>query len=319
MEHSSALRDQRISFDGWRKANRILIVEDDRSSLMFLEQQVRGLGYDVVGVGDGEAACRVLEDDPERADVIVLDHMLPGMQGLDVVRRLRSDVDLRAKPIVMLTGCDDACQVKEGVDAGVFYYLTKPVEANVLQSIMAAAMRRAELNQFLRREVRLRRRGMSCAKSAQFEIKSLSEANDVAALISGSFPEPDRAILGINELLTNAIEHGNLEIGFERKAELLESNELHAEIERRLNLPEYRERTVQVAVMQKEAGTYLVVTDEGPGFDPAPFLTLDPSRARQKNGRGIAQVRTSSFDKLCYNRKGNKVVAFAKGDGRIEW
>src|SRR5262249_42362719 len=64
-----------------RRRRSVLVVEDDRAMQLFLEQQLRGLGYEVNTAADGETACYVLERSPETVDVILLDRTLPGIDG----------------------------------------------------------------------------------------------------------------------------------------------------------------------------------------------------------------------------------------------
>lgn len=301
------------------KPRHILVVEDDRTMRMFIEQQLRGLGFETSGVGDGEAARTMLDETPDAADVILLDRTLPGMNGADLVRHCRASPALSTKPIIMLTGSGNASDIKEGVDAGVFYYLVKPVDFSVLQSVVASAIRRADLNNGLIHHIDSCRAAMSLAQSAKFEFKSPDEARNLSILLSGAFPNPGRVVVGISELMMNAIEHGNLEIGFANKAKLMETEGFAEELERRLELPEYKGRTCRAAITKKPNGTYVIISDDGPGFKPQPFLSLDPSRATSKSGRGIAQARVMSFDKLAYNEAGNQVVGFVSKEEALEW
>lgn len=301
------------------KPSSVLVVEDDRTSLLILTQHLEDLGYKVQSASDGETACEILESDPDIADVIVLDRSLPGMDGIDVARRLKETEALSTKPIIMVTGCGRPEQIKEGMDAGVFYYLLKPIENSVLQSVMSAAMRRAEEAQNLRREFASQNLGMSLLQSAKFRFRTPDEARSLAILVSGCFPDSTRALTGIYELFLNAIEHGNLEIGYKLKSKLLDEGQFADEVQRRLEQAEYTTRVVEVVVTNKTDGTYLSVTDEGAGFNPKEYLKIDPANSGNKNGRGIAQSRIVSFDKLGYNEKGNQAIGFISNDTGIDW
>jgi DNA-binding response OmpR family regulator/anti-sigma regulatory factor (Ser/Thr protein kinase) len=286
---------------------------------LFIEQLLRGLGYQVVGVSDGEAGLDLLERSPQVADIILLDRTLPGIDGTEFINRCRADNSLRVKPIIMLTGSNRAADIRMGVDAGVFYYLVKPVEVGVLQSVVASAMRRVESNRKLLSQIDACRGAMNCVQSAKFRFRTPAEAQMLTILLSGSFPVPERVIIGISELMSNAIEHGNLEIGFDHKCELLEKDALSDEIERRLQLEPYSGRVAEALVTKKPDGTYVVITDAGRGFDPRAYMNLDPARAMKRSGRGIAQARTISFDKLTYNKTGNQVMGFVSCEETIDW
>ena len=131
-------------------------------------------------------------------------------------------------------------------------------------------------------------------------------------LVSKLGANPSKAAIGISELLINAVEHGNLEIGFERKSELLREGTWDREIERRLAAPDYASRRVNLSVRRQRDFVVFHVSDDGPGFDWRDFLEVAPSRAFAPNGRGIALARQTSFDGLEYRAPGNRVVAWVR-------
>jgi DNA-binding response OmpR family regulator len=115
----------------------VLLVEDDPGARQGLELALRGLGYSVRPAGSGEVA---LEGVRERAaDVVVLDVMLPGIDGFEVCRRLRRDSDI---PVIMLTARGDDFDVVAGLEAGADDYVVKPVEPRVLDARIRAVLRR---------------------------------------------------------------------------------------------------------------------------------------------------------------------------------
>lgn len=141
-----------------------------------------------------------------------------------------------------------------------------------------------------------------------FEITTLQEAEKLATMLASHCPNPDMASVGIWELLANAIEHGNLEIDFALKSALLMQGRHHAEIERRLRLPQYRHRVVNVVFQQNRRTIRLRITDEGPGFDFETVLKTDRP-ALAPNGRGLMLARTMTFTRIRFIGKGNVVDA----------
>lgn len=115
----------------------VLLVEDDPATRQGLELALRRLGYGVRPVGTGEAALRDVRE--ARVDVVVLDVMLPGLDGFEVCRRLRRDGNL---PIIMLTARGDDLDVVGGLEAGADDYVVKPVEPRVLDARIRAVLRR---------------------------------------------------------------------------------------------------------------------------------------------------------------------------------
>ena len=115
----------------------VLIVEDDPAARQGLELALRRLGYGVRPAGTGEAALDALRDGA--ADVVVLDVMLPGLDGFEVCRRLRRDSDV---PVIMLTARSDDFDIVGGLEAGADDYVVKPVEPRVLDARIRAVLRR---------------------------------------------------------------------------------------------------------------------------------------------------------------------------------
>jgi DNA-binding response OmpR family regulator len=115
----------------------VLLVEDDPAARQGLELALRRLGYEVRPAETGEAALESIRD--AGVDVVVLDVMLPGLDGFEVCRRLRRDGDV---PVIMLTARGDDLDIVGGLEAGADDYVVKPVEPRVLASRIRAVLRR---------------------------------------------------------------------------------------------------------------------------------------------------------------------------------
>lgn len=116
---------------------KVLLVEDDPAARQGLELALRRLGYDVLAAGSGEAALRGARD--TAVHVVVLDVMLPGLDGFEVCRQLRRDSDI---PVIMLTARGDDLDIVGGLEAGADDYVVKPVEPRVLDARIRAVLRR---------------------------------------------------------------------------------------------------------------------------------------------------------------------------------
>ncbi|HVV12042.1 response regulator transcription factor [Amycolatopsis sp.] len=116
---------------------RVLLVEDDELIGQALSLALGDEGFDVFPVATGEEALKQVEATP--VDVVLLDLMLPGMDGLTVCRTLRSRGDL---PIVVITARTSTDDVIEGLEAGADDYVTKPLVARELAARMRALLRR---------------------------------------------------------------------------------------------------------------------------------------------------------------------------------
>jgi DNA-binding response OmpR family regulator len=123
-----------------QRASRILLVDDEQAILTLLSYPLRKDGYEVVQAEDGgEALNRFAES---RFDLVVLDVMMPKLDGLEVCRRLRAH---SAVPIIMLTAKAEEIDKVLGLELGADDYITKPFSMREFRSRVKAALRRAEM------------------------------------------------------------------------------------------------------------------------------------------------------------------------------
>jgi DNA-binding response OmpR family regulator len=120
----------------------VLVVEDEKHIADGLRYNLKAEGYDVDTVGTAEDALSLLRDDRKNYDVVVLDVMLPGMDGFALASNLRSQGHF--VPILMLTARGQAQDVLRGFEAGADDYLPKPFELSVLLARINALLRRRE-------------------------------------------------------------------------------------------------------------------------------------------------------------------------------
>lgn len=119
----------------------ILIVEDDEDILELLQVNLSRAGYDTETALSGEEALRKLSK--FAPDLILLDLMLPGVDGYEVCRRVRADETLTHVPIVMLTARGEEADIVKGLESGADDYITKPFSPGVLKARIAAVLRRS--------------------------------------------------------------------------------------------------------------------------------------------------------------------------------
>jgi anti-sigma regulatory factor (Ser/Thr protein kinase) len=143
-----------------------------------------------------------------------------------------------------------------------------------------------------------------------FLLKNLDETASLCEHIARLYPQPSYAALGISELLINAIEHGNLGIGYHRKTTLLHDGSWLQEIRRRQLLPENRHKTVRVHFVRYSRLIALTISNDGDGFDWQKYTALTTRNSSRANGRGIALAR-ASFDHMEYLGNGNTVMCVA--------
>lgn len=119
---------------------RILVVDDEHDILELIRFNLEREGFEVYTVDTGEAA--LAQATRIRPDVVVLDLMLPGLDGVQVCRRLKENAETRAIPVIMLTAKAEDSDVVTGLESGADDYVTKPFSPKVLIARMRAILRR---------------------------------------------------------------------------------------------------------------------------------------------------------------------------------
>ena len=123
-------------------AKRLLVVDDDPGLLLAVSDTLRAEGYEVATARRGaEALVRVAEALP---DLIISDIRMPGMDGYQLVRNLRSNARTRLVPIVFLSAKDETADRIQGFRTGVDAYITKPFESEELAAVVASILNRVE-------------------------------------------------------------------------------------------------------------------------------------------------------------------------------
>lgn len=286
--------------------SKILAVDDEEFNLDILKRYLVKAGYEVILAEDGLVALQKLEENPD-IEVIVLDRMMPGMDGMEFLRRVKADPKFQDIPVIMQTAAAASEQVLQGIHAGVYYYLTKPYDDVMLLVIVSAALRDALAKREMKEEVRGQRRMLGLMEDSMFRFRTLEDAKTLAYFIANCFPEPEKVVFGLNELLVNAIEHGNLGITYAEKTKLVLNGGWLREVERRLGAEEYREKIARLTFKATKEAIAVNIKDQGKGFDWNKYVELSPDRATDPHGRGIAASRIVSFHSIDYIGAGNEV------------
>ena len=288
---------------------RVLLVEDDEIISLLIEDALTEVGHQVVIQKDGQAAWDQLQGGDNAFDAILTDRNMPRMDGMALLRKLKSAAHLRDIPVIMETAETAAESIQEGIDQGAHYYLTKPFKPEVLVAIVNAAIEQYRDHRQLKETALRAERPFACLHHGSFRFASLDEGRMLANFFAQAAPEPERRVIGLQELLINAVEHGNLGLSYQEKTELLMEGRWQEEVERRLGLPEYRERFVEVLFEHLPQAIRFTIRDQGEGFDWRKYLDFDPARIFDPHGRGIAMARMMSFSSLEYQGNGNTVLA----------
>ncbi|PEN12785.1 DNA-binding response regulator [Longibacter salinarum] len=122
----------------------ILVVDDEQDIIDLLDYNLTNRGYEVAAARDGQEALATARD--IEPDLIILDVMMPEMDGLETCRRIRQDAYLRTIPVLMLTARTEEESMIEGLESGADSYLSKPVSIPVIVSQVRALLRSSKRN-----------------------------------------------------------------------------------------------------------------------------------------------------------------------------
>ncbi|PQA89387.1 ATP-binding protein [Hyphococcus luteus] len=253
-----------------------------------------------------KTAQHLMDIEDERA-VLVVD--LLGFSG-DGLEELAESVAGHV-PTVLICEAAQEPHLPEILLDAAFFVIHAPSSKGTVKCIIEAARKKAAQTRAAGAHYLKLLETLKTAETGKFVFRTIQEAETLARFLAYAFPDRAAAAKGLTELMRNAVEHGNLEIGFKEKARLIEDGMLEAEIDRRLADDAYQGRAAEAVLAKKPEGVYVVITDKGPGFAWSDFTKFSPDRAAYKNGRGIQLARLTCFDKLAYNEAGNQVTVFA--------
>lgn len=290
--------------------SKVLCVDDEIFNLEILETHLQNDGYDTLCAEHGETAWQLLLQHKNEIDLILLDRMMPELDGLTLLKRIKAEDSIKHIPVIMQTAMVGDDEAVEGIEAGAYYYVTKPYTAEMLLSVVGSALKDSHQIKGLANQVRNLSNAIDTLYSAKFTLKDHNQAREVATYLAQFSREPQRVIVGLTALISNAIEHGNLGIGRELKSELLLDNSFDAEVTKRM-----KDNTKKVIIdLHRNAEKRLQVTikDEGNGFKWKEYIDFDPTRMTEPNGRGIAMANIMNPKSIFYNDKGNEVTYILK-------
>ena len=270
-----------------------LIVEDHPDQAQLVARILRTRGFEPIIAGDGKTGLRLARR--HIPDVLLLDLMLPDINGFDVCRQLRVDRATMLIPVVMLTASDDMQHRLHGFRVGANAYLTKPYGLDVLfEAISAARIWRASMAQ----------RSLHGEFNVEInsEITLLQDLNDFLMHVCQTTPLASDQVTqlrqAVMEMAHNAIEWGN---------------------------KHQSERPVKITYRIHENYLEIVVRDQGPGFnrtqlphaalpdDPLSHLDVREKLGLRAGGFGLLICR-GMVDEMRYNEQGNEVTLIKRFD-----
>lgn len=286
----------------------ILIVDDEILNLEIVSEYLDDT-YKITTAEDGDIAWKILQKSPTAFNAILLDRMMPNLDGMEVLNKIKQHPVLQYCPVIFQTAKAAAADIAEGINAGAYYYLTKPFDEEILLSVVKTAVSDYARVIEIQNNLEQNNLTMGMLTSAKFEFQTLQEARSIASLLSNACPEPGHIVMGLTELMINAIEHGNLDITYHEKSILNTNGTWTEEIQNRLQQAEHKSKKANINFHRYPDYIEIIITDEGNGFDWENYMNFDPNRVMDNHGRGIAIANKLSFSSVEYQGIGNKVHA----------
>ncbi len=296
-------------------ASRILVVDDDPASRELIRVALTLEGLEIVTVEGGVAALEHLRREP--VDVVLLDRMMPGMDGIKVLQAIRADPDLTLVPVILVTALHDPAATIEGLDHGANDYVTKPFDLPELAARVRSQLRgtRAWIDR-LTADVSRRRAALAAGTEAAGAASSMPAAT--TALCRALVSEPDVAGVEILEVAGLGVERiGGAGVDGLAALRIAGASEALRGIEHglpagpcRVSLPDL---VISLAPVRDRAGTLAVVAITGPPGAPASVvdgllaLTIDaaavtagvltePLRTSRHRAEAHARIRDLVLD-----------------------
>lgn len=283
---------------------KVLIVEDEKTTREYLQKLLLSKSYECKIAANGQEALVIHDQfDP---DIIISDIQMPTMSGLEMLEKIRTK---KSDTIVIMTTAhsleDNTIQA---LRLGANNYLKKPIQdddiLNILKKYESILEQAHDANKY----------GKTIKRSLFLEFKTTHKnipriVERLIYEIQDIFDDTEKINieLGLLELITNAVEHGNLEISYDEKNEALHNNNFELLCNKRLADNKFANRKITVQYEYDLLSCEWTITDEGKGFnwEEIPNPTND-SNLLELNGRGIFITRFL-FDELEYKGKGNIV------------
>ncbi|MFH1672795.1 MAG: response regulator [Pseudomonadota bacterium] len=283
---------------------KILVVDDESGVRRIISKVLLRNGYQPIESADGREALEVFRN--ENPAIVITDIRMPDMDGLELLTRIKEKSPETC--IAIMTGYGSEEVAIKALRNGASNYFKKPIDLPEL--IYAIGV--------LSDSIRSRRHNKFDYKKLAHEIKTIIIENDLDSIysivheltkVTAYFSSDVESIqTGLLEMITNAVEHGNLNITYEEKQKALQKGTLKELYKNRAQTVPYKERKVTIRYEFNPEKVMYTICDQGDGFGWRDLPdSADPDNLMAASGRGVFMTRLY-MDEVVYNDTGNEVT-----------
>jgi response regulator RpfG family c-di-GMP phosphodiesterase len=279
-----------------------------------LQSQLQKNGFSIIHAASNDEANKMLLTNRD-TQMIILDGNFPQKQLTDFVEFLEKDHDFSKIPVIINGASKDNADILENLKSTYHYILPHFLEPHIQTSMIKSVANDINEKKQKTKEFESIFTSMQYIENCTLKIKTLDDVTNVSDFIAKLHPNAEKVFLGISEILINSVEHGNLNIDYETKSQLISTGNWVDEINRRLTLDEHKHKQVIINISNTDTKLSCHIIDQGTGFNWKNFTANNNQNpSTTTHGRGIALASALSIDEIEYIGCGNEVrVYFWKG------
>lgn len=286
----------------------LLVIDDEPLYRNLIRHMLKNDGIVLLEADSIDRAWEMLSKNLiVQIDLILLDRNLPDGDGLDLIPRLKTLPSLNGIPVIIQSRTSSPEDILACMAQGAYHYLEKPYRRDMLRTLIRIAVKEWREHQHNTERAMEIRVGLHYIDLAEFHVRTPADVRQVTPFIAHFFPRPENAAIGITELLINAVEHGNLGIDYNIEGYVLNNHSFSSEVQRRLSLPEYQNRKVNIRLERIDDRVQLTITDDGRGFTRSDIGAQSETRPFDLHDRGNLLTQSNCFDHVEFQDNGNLV------------
>lgn len=286
----------------------ILMADDDDINLEILSKTILSEGHSIILAKDGDEAWSKILEHANKIELVILDRMMPGLEGIEIAQKIKSTDHIKHLPIILQSGKTESEVFLHSFEAGVMFYLKKPFMPIELAHFVNVIINYKKQNEVLQKLLN----NNQAAKNGSYRCRDFNSIYNLAAqiaLLSNQKPDIANAL---TEIMINSLEHGNYKIG-RTKDNLLRKKTYWQKIEQELA------QDSQGILVDVDTTTphkvNVQITDSGTGFDYESWKNFNSDNITKLCGRGIYKAR--QFLDISYQNHGNIALCSFNTDSSI--